>query len=564
MDETQIFESEVRRIAAELFSKSRTTGPIKIDGRERDGVYNEGEIIHVVEATTSHKVQKAKEDLRKSADLVKALRKVAPDVNFKIWFIVKGEPTADQVELVPNVRKDAKCPVEVCGFHVFASKLIDARRYLQIRDNYPFGSVRNPADDRDYKVPEGDYVPIDLIERNEKKLVSIDSLIEKSSSSHNSWIITGDFGAGKSMTMRQIYYGLKRQYLKADTVKLPVYINLRDHFGQTNPAEALIRHGNEIGFPDPNQLVAAWRAGYVHLLLDGFDELSSMRLVRGVSGLRTARRHAVKLVKEIITSQPRSTSIFISGREHYFDSSDELSNALGLPHNTIYLKLNEFTHEQVEKYLQQKGYKQSIPDWLPSRPLLIGYLAVKGMLASQDKDLTKLTQEEGWNYLLDRICEREANQVNSVGVDARAVREFVEKLATQARQTNSGRGPIYLKDIVGVFSKTFDMPPDENTERLIFRMPGFTSVSGQDDALEFIDDDYVDACRAGDVLRYIKSPHDTQAINLYESTTQMKDVGVGLVAIQQSKTTEKQMSACLTTAANNKGGCLVIDLMKIM
>jgi hypothetical protein len=37
------------------------------------------------------------------------------------------------------------------------------------------------------------------------------------------------------------------------------------------------RHGRNIGFPNPSQLVRAWKAGYAVLLLDGFDE---ERLIR--------------------------------------------------------------------------------------------------------------------------------------------------------------------------------------------------------------------------------------------------------------------------------------------
>jgi len=194
-------------------------------------------------------------------------------------------------------------------------------------------------------------------------------------------LLVGDFGAGKSMTMRHVYYALVARYLSGQTTKFPVYLNLRDHFGQRNPSEALLRHGEEIGFALPNQLVAAWKAGHCHIFLDGFDELSSSRLVRGVGGLKKARREAMRLVNAFTSSHPKDTSILIIGRQHYFDSMDELESALGLPSDFVHLTLNEFTQQQVETFLKKKGFRENVPNWLPSRPLLLGYLDASKNLA---------------------------------------------------------------------------------------------------------------------------------------------------------------------------------------
>ncbi len=65
-DDSSVFESEVRRVAKQLFPNSETFGPVILDGRERDGVYEDTEVVHVVEATISRRRDKALSDLIKA------------------------------------------------------------------------------------------------------------------------------------------------------------------------------------------------------------------------------------------------------------------------------------------------------------------------------------------------------------------------------------------------------------------------------------------------------------------------------------------------------------------
>lgn len=207
--------------------------------------------------------------------------------------------------------------------------MIDSATYLRLRQNYPFGSVRNPADDQDIDVPATEYVPLDMLKKGTAELYVPSKVLDSILGEDNANIvIVGDYGSGKSMTMRELFYLLKEKHLQSQIVRFPVYLNLRDHFGQSDPAEALIRHANSIGMADPNQLVAGWRAGFVLLFLDGFDEVSSARLVRGSEKIKQARRQAVRLVHEFVEQSPNRGKVIITGREHYFDSHNELVSAL--------------------------------------------------------------------------------------------------------------------------------------------------------------------------------------------------------------------------------------------
>ena len=154
---------------------------------------------------------------------------------------------------------------------------------------------------------------------------------------------------------------------------------LRDHHGQTDPAEALERHARNIGLQSPNHLVRAWLAGYLILILDGFDEFA----IAGWSGqakrLRDIRFKSMELIRKFMRG-PSGTGVIVAGRQHYFDSDDELTNALGLSHNSTSLYIDDFTDSQIREFLIKKGWQEGIPAWLPSRPLLLGYLCARDML----------------------------------------------------------------------------------------------------------------------------------------------------------------------------------------
>lgn len=59
------FEDEVRRIARLLWPSAQYGGAAMEDGRERDGVLESEEFVHLIECTVSRSKQKAQEDLEK-------------------------------------------------------------------------------------------------------------------------------------------------------------------------------------------------------------------------------------------------------------------------------------------------------------------------------------------------------------------------------------------------------------------------------------------------------------------------------------------------------------------
>lgn len=414
-----------------------------------------------------------------------------------------------------------------------------------------------------------EYVPLDLTERGQDKLWAL-AAIKEDLLVGKRFVILGDYGAGKSMTLREIYRELKRAYFNQRTPRFPIYLNLRDHFGQTNPAEVLERHGRNIGFPNPPHLVRAWRAGYVILLIDGFDELTTLSIQGLWRKLQDSRYRAMQAVREFVRDQPNDPGLALAGRAHFFDSDKECKTALGLTSRFVDLSLNEFTEEQIQRYLSKCGLNGRIPGWMPSRPLLVGYLAASGLLtellvsADDKQQPAGADPAQGWNLILDRVCAREAEI--EAGIDGPTVRRILERLATKARMTDSGLGPLSREQVIAAFSDICGYQPDEKGMVLLQRLPGLGIERADEGTRIFIDGDVADVCRAGDVITFINDPYGTSSLVFRGSECGLGALGVGVVVIkaQEAGVTSGKMNAVLKRAAEVEDlTFLVVDLARV-
>ena len=299
-------------------------------------------------------------------------------------------------------------------------------------------------------------------------------------------------------------------------MRCPVYLNLREHIAQTEPDEALYRHAQKIGLEKPNSLIAAWRAGYVSLFLDGFDELTPPQFTSPISHLRQARRFAVEIVSRFNEQTPMSAPIMIAGRQNYFDDLAEAQAALGYVGSAQEFDLGGFEDKDIARFLKTKS--AAIPSWLPTRPLLLGYLANADVLKSGAEPLA-INPASGWDQILQRVCDREVRQIWGAGYDGREVRVFVERLATRARRVQDKRG-LDEKAIQEVFRIAFNRDTDIPAQLLAGRLPGLNSLPGRPGVREFVDFDFADAAASGDLKRYIQRP--------YDQSSPLENVGVAL------------------------------------
>ena len=524
-DDETIFEDEVRRVARQLWPEDQFGGARLIGTKERDGIFVTEDLVNIVECTVSRRKDKASSDRNKIIDAGRELGKQYPDRLMKGWLVTQHVPTVDQKKEVESAKS---IKIICCSFETFRRRLVNAADYLDCRGRYRFGSVINLADGTDHVV-ENEYIDIDIQDRNDVEF-SVKKIAKEASNSARRFLLLGDYGAGKSMTLREVFYQLRRAYHKKETLKFPVYINLRDHHSQTDPDEVLARHANLVGFSGREQLVRAWRAGYVDLLLDGFDELATAAWLGIAKKLKQIRYQTMQLVRRFIQQSPSNVGIIIAGRRGYFDNDQEMRYALDPIGNLGELSLRELSEDQLRKYLKKKGLSDQIPDWVPARPLLVGYLAAKSSLEGIS-ELASLPPARGWQMLFSKICQREA--AIEASLEPSAVQMIVERLATLARQRTDSLGPIYPDDIRTVFQEIVGYEPDDRGQMLLMRLPGLGPHAPDDGSRRFVDPDLADVAAGGDLYRFVMDPFNEGCLDhLVKANNGVGPLGISVVALQ--------------------------------
>lgn len=552
-----IFEAEVLRIARALWPQAEYDGSTMALNKERDGVFITEECIHLLEATAEKKKDKAIKDATKLVELYKFHQNIARDKPIQCWLVFRHEPTAEQRDATRAIQKPRNLNINCLSYQQFQSKLINAQQYLSARDGYRFGSIHDPRDGS--ANPSLEYVDLDILDSS-NSFWGVDSIVNAIQNG-SCFELVGDYGAGKSMTLREIYKKLRTKYLKSDTPKFPIYINLRDHQGQKDTAEILERHAKNIGFHPPHHLVRAWNTGYAYLILDGFDEITSLGIQGKWRKLREMRYRSMEAIRKFIDNKSEQSGIIIAGREHFFDNSLERKESLKTNTFTT-LTLNDFTDDQIERYKRINNICCTVPKWMPSRPLLLGTLLLKGVLQKvQEQAITD--PGIGWNTLLNEISEREARI--EVGIDGATVRTIFERLATKARASADGMGLFSQDDIFNVFVEVCEYPPDEQALILLLRLPGLGIDSQAEGTRKFIDADLVDTCRAGDVARFISAPFSFSTDIFEEAIHSLHGIGLSVLTLQADESlTQKQFNSIIDYA-HKKGNVEILkyDLLQL-
>lgn len=541
----RIFEDEVRRFARLLYLGNDNRGAALIDERERDGIFITDDLVVAIEATRSTRKIKASQDVTKLRSLVGKLAGQYPDKAIRGFFITEQEPTADQRQ----VTEKAAPQVSAMSFATFQARLVDARLYVSDRKRYFFGSALDPVSQT--AEVSGDYIPLELIETSKKRTTYNIDQIRGLLRSGKRIVLQGEYGIGKSMTCREVFLRDTRDLLSNRSQRFSIYLNLRDHQGQTDPTEALDRHSRRIGFPNSSQLVRAWRSGRASLILDGFDEITTSSWPGKVGSLSDVRRRSVRLVKSFVEETPMESGVLLAGRSHFFDSPAEMLTSLGLRADVLVLSASDFSSAQIQQYLASHQWTEFIPNWLPPRPLLVGHLASRGVLEDV-KDIGNVDPAVGWDYLADVLTQRETRV--DVGIDGLAVRQILERLATRARKTISGLGPLTFDEVIDTFQDVCSYPPDPEAYILLQRLPGLQIYESAQNSRMLIDDDLSDVWRAGDVARFAANPHH-QSMDLYSYWENLLgDVGVSVLAhlLEKQGTSASAAAASLTRLSNDE------------
>ncbi|MBY6164619.1 NACHT domain-containing protein [Pseudooceanicola nitratireducens] len=518
------FEDEVRNIARNLFSNSIGQGSQMVDGRERDGVFWNGEFYTVIEATTDRKKDKAERDAKKTHELVAKLRKDGDMA--RGYFVTLDEPTVDQKDAVKKYSKTLK----IISFDELRSLLFDAQLYLNNRVNRRFGSVYDHVKHR-HDVPRDAFIEPSLTLVGGGEAIDINGLFSDVKVGGRS-IVVAEYGVGKSMVLREIFFKLLGEFRAKNYFRTPIAINLRDHLGQSDPVELLERHARQ-NASDPQKLVAAWNAGYVDLLIDGFDELSTRGWTGNIKRLREYRRSAHAVVRRLIKDSPKSIGIIIAGRDAYFDSHAEMREALGAPMSAFKMcRIHPFDEVQVQSFLHRRNFKGDIPDWIPTRPLLLTYLVSKGLLqAALDADASgNFPKGSAWLSLIDMIADREAEQ--SDGVDKASLLEFLGALSVVARQSSNSDVSFSPQRMEEIFISATGASILEDERNILMRLPGLGAAQDDSNNRSFIDLDFMNVCCSIPSLAFVQSPFAENFSNSNFSlmTSPLSEVGVEAIA----------------------------------
>ena len=559
-EENEQFANEVLRIARALWPSAKFHGASILDGREVDGLFTTDDCLHFIEATTSRRQDKARGDVEKLKKNIDRQRGKSGTRALRGWFVTRDEPTGDQRRVTAKYRQD----INVLSLAQFRSGLIDSHEYLSARDEYAFGSVRDPVTGKHNAKIQ--YVPLDILQLHDRSIVSPQDLCGLVTSG-KTVVLLGDYGAGKSMTLRHVYHTLRKRHMAGREHRFPVYLNLRDHYGQTDSAEVLERHARSIGFYSSAHLVRAWRAGSIHLLVDGFDEVSGIAIQGLWRTLQDSRFRSMEVVRHLLRDTPDGSGILVAGRAHFFDTPAERRKALGLRFGTIELSLNDFTLEQIDTYLSRAGVQAAVPPWLPARPLLLGYLAARGILTEEilgPSGGENLGPAVGWDTLLESVCAREAEI--EAGIDGHTVRHILERLATRARGSVGGLGSLGPNAIVDAFCEVCGYDPDERGMVLLQRLPGLGVDREEEQSRTFMDESFADASRAGDVVRFVTDPY-----NFPDASLSRAEAGVGPLALevashrlQQRHVSAGKMNAALRVAEGKGLSHTVADIVRLM
>ena len=241
-------------------------------------------------------------------------------------------------------------------------------------------------------------------------------------------------------------------------------------------------------------------------------------------------------------------------------------SALRMPATTTVLRAQDYSEEQLRRSLSRKGWETNIPDWLPARPLLVGYLVGRDLLPEVITLDGRSAPAEGWNTLLDRISDRESNLASDPGVDGPLLRQILERLATIARTKGNGLGPLGESDLTTDFRQVCGYVPDEGSYQLLQRLPGLGAQDSGDGSRSFIDQCVADALRAGDLVRYVTGPRPDGLVERFHGSAALMDkLGVEVAALQLGETSDVLSVLNATRQLQNSGvsDTYVADLLRV-
>lgn len=486
----QSLEDSVRSIASIKWRVSATAKHLA--GVNFDAVAEpSSEELILIEVTKRDDLRKIRDDIVKINSL--RLQRLADGVLVRGYILVDDQPTPSMVET------GATNKVKVMSVGDFFNEFFQYDAYVRLRGQQPFGSALNPITGKPDTVG---YIPVRYQVADESDEFDI-SKISEYILGGDRIILVGDYGTGKSRCVHRIFEILTTTAKKPG--KQVFAINLREHWGASSASEIVAGHLEELGLSgsidNAMQIVAT---GGAVLLLDGVDEVGAQIFGASRDSRKSVRKAALEGVRKLI--QLTKGGVLLTSRSHYFDSDDEMIEALGLSVGKSPAVLRcpeEFSDAETDQYLSQIHLDVQAPTWLPRKPLVFQVLStIEKGIASQ-----LLDRDDGefsfWNRFITAISEREARIHGSLQADA--VRQILVNLAQISRDGDTFLGRLSVRDVREAYERAIQDAPDQAGEQMLMRLCTLGRVAPASPERQFVDTYIVDGLRAEALIRSIDS-----------------------------------------------------------
>lgn len=491
-------EEKVRIIASLRWMA--TCNPMHLDGVDFDGVCQiSPEEIVIIETTQQKSLEKVRDDINKISPT--KMRLAASGVFCRGFIVLGEEPTASMVEA------GERSKINVCSFETFANDYFNFSSYKRLRDDLPFGSAVDSKTGQNDNRP---YIGVQYKGGGEAGRYSLEEVAELLRKGKKI-VLTGDYGAGKSRGIKELFSILATG--AKNSTQYPLAINLRDHWSSSSALEILAGHMGNVGYSkEIDNVVRMLNTGSLLLLLDGFDEIGTQVHDTRIEDRRALRKRAVKGVRDLILKN--KGGLLITGRSHYFDSSEEMLESLGFFQfdDCLALELpDNFSESEGRDYLRSLNINVSIPDWLPRKPLVFQLLAELDLADSIDLLSKPNARLEFWPAFIYSICRRESKGVGG-SIAPQTIQLILKSLASKTRYSNSFCGRLTATDIDSAYQMIVGSVPDQSGRQLLSRMCALGRIEPESPDRQFVDANLVDVLRADGLVNDVISMNESSGL----------------------------------------------------
>lgn len=479
----QDFEAHARTIASYIWDVPACTETI--NGVKCDCVLkHKSDYWVLVEITKEDVLGKLRTDLAKFASIRPYLH--SQGIYAECFFVSENQLT-DQLKETGRGQH-----VSVLSLNEFNKLFLDFQKYSFARAARKFGSAVDPiSGEKDTK----QYVPVKYIGKNPEKELTVDDLVNALVNKKRI-VLLGNYGTGKSRCIQELY--LKLSANKQSELIYPIAIDLRDNWGTKRGYEIVQRHFEDLGLgEDVSKLIKILDKNSLCFLLDGFDEIGSQAWSDDSSRLSRIRSESLLGVKDLITRS--KGGLIITGREHYFNSDNEMFQCLGLSKDSTMIVrcAEEFSEAEMHRYLGLKAQNITLPTWLPRRPLVCQLLLDMG-----DHTIAKIEHKQAaetvfWDSFILALCERES-KIHSA-LDADTIRRVLRQLARVTRTKTQNVGPLTIMELNKAFTDITGYNPVDESAVMLQRLPALGRLASESTDRYFVDEYILDGLRAEDI-----------------------------------------------------------------